>query len=229
MKKAELIKRYKTMFDNVEWNIKTNEPKGNDLQICQEKLSHYTDIIQELESLDESASNGGEDVNGLSPETKAAIARLAQKHNEIDFCEWVGNNFIQTYSADGSVRWEEKKDSRFYKTAELWNLKSPSTEPSLGVSAVALLSELTGIPEYRLTADDNGEYIAKSTALKAMEQYASSREDTIRELREMLRQIDKALYIGKDLDDIEILKWYIDVCSTIKEDIQELLSQQKVH
>lgn len=192
-----LIDAYKKMFANVEWHIKTNEPKGSDLQICQEKLSHYTDIIQELESLDES---------------KAAIARLAQKHNEIDFCEWVGNNFIQTYSADGSVRWEEKKDSRFYKTAELWNLKSPSPEPSLGVSAEELhnaypvhkIFESNQQPEEEAKVErerrvdflygqnrpkfqDWGtlKQMCIATAIQYADEYASSlltqREDTIRE------------------------------------------------
>ena len=35
-----------------------------------------------------------------------------------------------------------------------------------------ILSEIMGIPEYRLN-DDNGEYVTKSGALKAMEEYAS--------------------------------------------------------
>jgi hypothetical protein len=35
-----------------------------------------------------------------------------------------------------------------------------------------ILSELTGIPIYRLLADDNGEYIKKSAALQAMKRYA---------------------------------------------------------
>jgi hypothetical protein len=34
-----------------------------------------------------------------------------------------------------------------------------------------ILSEITGIPKYRLLADDNGEYITKSAALKALEEY----------------------------------------------------------
>jgi|ERR1035437_1024581 uncharacterized membrane protein YcgQ (UPF0703/DUF1980 family) len=36
-----------------------------------------------------------------------------------------------------------------------------------------ILSDLTGIPEYRLLRDDKGEYITKSAALKAMEEYAN--------------------------------------------------------
>ena len=34
-----------------------------------------------------------------------------------------------------------------------------------------ILSEIIGIPKYRLLADDMGEYIVKSAALKAMDEY----------------------------------------------------------
>ena len=41
------------------------------------------------------------------------------------------------------------------------------------MSAVKVLSEVIGIPEYRITADDKGEWVTKSGAIKAMESYAT--------------------------------------------------------
>lgn len=37
-----------------------------------------------------------------------------------------------------------------------------------------VLSDLTGIPEYRLAVDDKGEYITKACALKAMDIHAKN-------------------------------------------------------
>ena len=48
-----------------------------------------------------------------------------------------------------------------------------------------VLSELSGIPEYRITADDKGEYITKSGALKAMEVFANQ-TPTVKEVYEVL-------------------------------------------
>ena len=48
-----------------------------------------------------------------------------------------------------------------------------------------VLSELSGIPEYRITADDKGEYITKSGALKAMEIFAGQ-TPTLKEIHEVL-------------------------------------------
>lgn len=43
---------------------------------------------------------------------------------------------------------------------------------------------------------------------------------------ELLSDIDKSLYLGGDLNDKEILDWYIEVTKTIKESISETLKQQ---
>lgn len=48
-----------------------------------------------------------------------------------------------------------------------------------------VLSELSGIPEYRITADEKGEYITKSGALKAMEVFAGQ-TPTLKEIHEVL-------------------------------------------
>lgn len=42
------------------------------------------------------------------------------------------------------------------------------------MSKVKILSEITGIPEYRITADDQGEFIPKSCALQAMDLHAEN-------------------------------------------------------
>jgi len=55
-----------------------------------------------------------------------------------------------------------------------------------------ILSEVTGIPEYRIKANDNGEYITKEGALKALEimkeQYVSELETKISEHKQILRE-----------------------------------------
>ena len=42
-------------------------------------------------------------------------------------------------------------------------------------------------------------------------------------LREALIEIDRSLYLGEDLNDKEILDWYIEVTKTIKKSIKEIL------
>lgn len=51
-------------------------------------------------------------------------------------------------------------------------------------------------------------------------------EKEIREMREILHEIDKSLYIGPDLQEEDVLKWYIDVVSVIKDQIKEQLQQR---
>ncbi len=46
-------------------------------------------------------------------------------------------------------------------------------------------------------------------------------------LVELLEQIDKSLYLGGDLNDIDILKWYIDVTCVIKDQIKQSLTEYK--
>ena len=42
------------------------------------------------------------------------------------------------------------------------------------LSAEEMLSEITGIPVYRIKRDDKGEYITKKGALQAMKKYSQS-------------------------------------------------------
>lgn len=46
-------------------------------------------------------------------------------------------------------------------------------------------------------------------------------------LVELLEQIDKSLYLGGDLNDIDILKWYIYVTCVIKDQIKQSLTEYK--
>lgn len=65
------------------------------------------------------------------------------------------------------------------------------------LSAEEVLSEITGIPVYRIKCDDKGEYITKKGALQAMKKYASikvkEREDEIRKALARAEDWDKAL------------------------------------
>jgi hypothetical protein len=79
-------------------------------------------------------------------------------------------------------------------------------------TAVRLLSELTGIPEYRLLANDNGEYITKAGCLQAMEEYHNLKESgEIEQLRKQLLDANsenrdlRARCIGLD-EDVERLE-----------------------
>jgi hypothetical protein len=59
-----------------------------------------------------------------------------------------------------------------------------------------ILSELTGIPEYRILADDIGEYVTKRGALKAMEEYASQFKSEPDEKDKRIQELEKALAIA---------------------------------
>lgn len=45
----EILKKYKTFVSNIEWHIKTNEPKGDDLKQCELRLDCYNEIVTDLE------------------------------------------------------------------------------------------------------------------------------------------------------------------------------------
>jgi hypothetical protein len=92
-----------------------------------------------------------------------------------------------------------------------------------------ILSELTGIPKYRLLADDMGEYIVKSAALKAMEEYKLEVLDDIklgfdicsdnsticlgyRNLVDRIRREKENKPIDKSISPIKKNPWTCDDC-----------------
>jgi len=48
-----------------------------------------------------------------------------------------------------------------------------------------------------------------------------------KELREALEEIEKSLYIGDDLNDKEILHFYVEVVKTIKKEIHKALNNNQ--
>ncbi len=57
MTTQELIKKYTTYRDNVQWHIDTNKPDGEELLSCQMRINHSNEIIKDLESLQEDNDN----------------------------------------------------------------------------------------------------------------------------------------------------------------------------
>lgn len=71
---------------------------------------------------------------------------------------------------------------------------------------------------------------AKETIKHLRSKHQKELEEKDREierLKEMLFDIDKSLYIGEDLMEEDILKWYLDIVQTIKEEIQTLKSKEQ--
>ena len=56
---------------------------------------------------------------------------------------------------------------------------------------------------------------------------ATRHEQERKELVDFIKQVDKSLYVGEDLNDKEILQWYIEVCKTIKEEAKATLLKYK--
>lgn len=54
-------------------------------------------------------------------------------------------------------------------------------------TASQTLSEITGIPVYRIDADDNGEYITKKGAKMAIESHTNERLAKLREMLEVAK------------------------------------------
>ena len=71
--------------------------------------------------------------------------------------------------------------------------ESTASDSTQELSAVKLLSELTGIPEYRLLANDNGEFITKSRAIDAMNKFASQKDAQIQALTKEVEIKDRQL------------------------------------
>ena len=75
------------------------------------------------------------------------------------------------------------------------------------------------------------EHFTEKEAIQAMEEYAkqevAKEREKAKKLMELLHEIDKSLYIGDDLNDIVILKWYLDVIGTIKDEIKKSLTEYK--
>jgi soluble P-type ATPase len=60
------------------------------------------------------------------------------------------------------------------------------------------------------------------------DQEVAKEREKAKKLVELLHEIDKSLYIGDDLNDIDILKWYLDVICTIKDEIKQSLTEYGV-
>ena len=56
---------------------------------------------------------------------------------------------------------------------------------------------------------------------------ATRYEQERKELRETLGEIEKSLYIGDDLNDKEILHFYVEVVKTIKKEIHKALNNNQ--
>lgn len=54
MKKEDLTRKYKKFVENMEWHIKTNEPRGADLTTVENNLAEYREFLNDLNALDES-------------------------------------------------------------------------------------------------------------------------------------------------------------------------------
>jgi hypothetical protein len=75
---------------------------------------------------------------------------------------------------------------------------------------------------------DLAESLVKVTGEKnKLKKQLEEKEEAIRELVEFIDGVDKSLYIGEDLKDGKIMDWYIQVCSTIKEDANLLIQKHK--
>jgi soluble P-type ATPase len=72
----------------------------------------------------------------------------------------------------------------------------------------------------------------ESAIYEAMDHYkdqeVAKEREKAKKLVELLHEIDKSLYIGDDLNDIDILKWYLDVICTIKDEIKQSLTEYGV-
>lgn len=49
--KQYLIKKYTAFRDNIQWHIKTNKPVGGELNILEQRVKDYNEVIKDLESL----------------------------------------------------------------------------------------------------------------------------------------------------------------------------------
>jgi len=56
------------------------------------------------------------------------------------------------------------------------------------------------------------------------QQQLSAERERAGKLVELLKEVDKSLYIGDDLNDIDILHWYINVITVIKDEIKQTLN-----
>ncbi len=70
--------------------------------------------------------------------------------------------------------------------------------------------------------DTNEEY--RNNALQLATEAVAMKDAEIERLKGVLKEIDKSLYLGEGLDDTDILKWYVDVVSVIKDEIKQLLN-----
>lgn len=57
MTTQELIKKYTTYRDNVQWHIERNKLESEGLRRCQQKMEDYNKVIKYLESLQEDNDN----------------------------------------------------------------------------------------------------------------------------------------------------------------------------
>lgn len=71
--------------------------------------------------------------------------------------------------------WHDKQDL----LNELSSLRTEVEQSPAVLSPEEILSQLTDIPVYRIKADDKGEYITKSGAIKAMKAYHSQFEKRV--------------------------------------------------
>ena len=67
-------------------------------------------------------------------------------------------------------------------------------------------------------------------ASEDVDKLVSQLKEDNEKLREALRQIDNSLYLGPDLNDKEVLEFYIGVVGEIKKEIESLLTKpEKEH
>jgi len=78
--------------------------------------------------------------------------------------------------------------------------------------------------ELILSAVARGENLADSLNFDGKSELDKERERAGK-LVELLKEVDKSLYIGDDLNDIDILHWYINVITVIKDEIKQTLNE----
>lgn len=84
---------------------------------------------------------------------------------------------------------------------------------------------IASFEDMELSDNRMGYYSKQEMAAEFYKQEVAKEREKAKKLVELLHEIDKSLYIGDDLNDIVILKWYLDVIGTIKDEIKKSLTE----
>ncbi len=99
----------------------------------------------------------------------------------------------------------------------------PPVQSDSGVEEVARLIVINNNPN----GEENFSPSVFNGLVKDIVQVLNQYSLKTKELREALEEIEKSLYIGDDLNDKEILHFYVEVVKTIKKEIHKALNNNQ--